>query len=505
MPYRFVLPNRLIRTVLVVLSLLAAGFVAIQLQSSRAAAESGLTVQVSEAASVYSSEPGTNFGPGAWVGMDASPQTYAFYKFRVNIPDGTSVTGATFRCFAGSSSSYGAQLWSAGNEWSQNTLTWNNAPIPDFDSAPAGETDPPRQGEWTEADVTSAITTSGDYTFVGRTDSAVRWSCGGTENANPAQLSIQLVPSGETSSAPPTSAPPSSSTPPSSSVPASSTPASSTPATSSPAPSSSPPSSGGHKVLVIVGENHSAAQALALPHMAGWASKYGLASNYTAIRHPSLPNYLAIFGGSTYGITTDCGVGASGCVPTGQSVWDQTLAAGKSAKAYQESMQSNCQTSGSSGYAPRHGPWPYWTGSTERSNCKANDVPSGTTSGGNLLSDVHAGTLPTTGELTPNLCNDAHDCSLSTFDNWLAGWVPVLQAGPDYQAGRLTIVITIDEDDGSLSNRVPLIVIDPRLHGTTVTGSYNHYSLTRWLDENAGVSLLNNAASAPDLKSAFGL
>ena len=81
MPYRFVLPNRLIRTVLVVLSLLAAGFVAIQLQSSRAAAESGLTVQVSEAASVYSSEPGTNFGPGAWVGMDASPQTYAFYKF----------------------------------------------------------------------------------------------------------------------------------------------------------------------------------------------------------------------------------------------------------------------------------------------------------------------------------------------------------------------------------------------------------------------------------------
>jgi acid phosphatase len=192
-------------------------------------------------------------------------------------------------------------------------------------------------------------------------------------------------------------------------------------------------------------------------------------------------------------------------VPSGQSVFDQTLAAGKTATAYQESMQQNCQTSGSGGYAPRHGPWPYWTGSAERTNCLANDVPSGSISGGILLSDIQAGTLPVTGELTPNLCNDAHDCGLSTFDSWLAGWIPVLLAGPDYQAGRLTIVLTFDEDDGSQSNQVPFIVIDPRLHRVTVSGAYNHYSLTKWLDDNAAVPELNNAASAPDLKAAFGL
>jgi len=258
-------------------------------------------------------------------------------------------------------------------------------------------------------------------------------------------------------------------------------------------------------VLVIVGENHSGDEALKLPNMSAWASTYGLATNYSAIRHPSLPNYLAIFGGSTYGVTTDCGVGTSGCIPSGQSVFDQTLAAGKSATAYQESMTSNCQTSGSGGYAPRHGPWPYWTNSTSRSNCKANDIPSGTISGGNLLSDIRAGALPVTGELTPNLCNDAHDCSLSTFDNWLGAWIPVLMAGPDYQAGRLTIIITFDEDDGSQSNQVTFIAIDPRLHGKTVSGAYNHYSLTKWLEDNAGVAEQNNAASAPDLKAAFGL
>jgi acid phosphatase len=107
------------------------------------------------------------------------------------------------------------------------------------------------------------------------------------------------------------------------------------------------------------------------------------------------------------------------------------------------------------------------------------------------------------GELTPNLCNDAHDCSLAKADNWLAGWVPRIMAGPDYTAGNLTIIITFDE--GASTNNVAFVVIDPRLSGKTVTARADHYALTRWLDEEAGVPLLRNAASAEDLKSDFGL
>jgi acid phosphatase len=258
--------------------------------------------------------------------------------------------------------------------------------------------------------------------------------------------------------------------------------------------------------LVIPLENHSQSEALAqMPHLAAWAHTYGQATSYYAITHPSLPNYLAIWGGSTFGTSSDCSVGSTGCVPSAPSVWGQTLAAGGTAIAYQESMSSNCQTGGSGDYAPRHGPWPYWTDSSERSYCQANDVPSGGLLSGRLHDDINAGTLPVTGELTPNLCNDAHDCSLSTADNWLAGWLPLIMAGPDFTAGRLTVIIVFDEDDSSQNNNVPFVVIDPRLHGVTVTGTYNHYSLTRWLDENAGVPLLRNAASAPDLRGAFGL
>jgi len=242
-----------------------------------------------------------------------------------------------------------------------------------------------------------------------------------------------------------------------------------------------------------------------MPNLTAWGARFGQATNYHALAHPSLPNYLAIFGGSTFGVTSDCSVGDSGCVPTAPSVFGQTIAAGETATAYQESMPTNCATAGSGEYAPRHGPWAYWTDGTEAADCKQFDVPSGAPGSGRLADDIASGKLPVTGELTPNLCNDAHDCSLATFDSWLGSWIPVLMAGPDYTSGKLTIIITFDENDGSAGNDVPFVVINPALSAVTVTGNFDHYSLTRWLDDNAGVSLLRNAASAPDLRAAFGL
>jgi hypothetical protein len=54
------------------------------------------------------------------------------------------------------------------------------------------------------------------------------------------------------------------------------------------------------KVLMFIEENHSLAEMKAgMPYLYSQATTYGYATNYTAIRHPSLPNYLAIAGGST--------------------------------------------------------------------------------------------------------------------------------------------------------------------------------------------------------------
>jgi acid phosphatase len=251
--------------------------------------------------------------------------------------------------------------------------------------------------------------------------------------------------------------------------------------------------------MVIMEENHSQAEFMT-GYLASLGSTYGQATNYHAIGHPSLPNYLEIFGGTNYGTSSDCGVGCGPTASTDRSVWDQTLAAGHSAKAYQESMPSNCATGGSGAYAPRHGPWPYWTNSTSRANCLANDVPLTA-----LQGDINAGGLPTTGEVTPNLNDDAHDGTIAQANTFLQTWVPKLQAGPDYTSGNLTIIIVADEDDGSQGNLVPFVVVNKAISGKSVSLVANHYSLTRWLEDNAGVAHQNNAGSAADLKGAFGL
>lgn len=259
-------------------------------------------------------------------------------------------------------------------------------------------------------------------------------------------------------------------------------------------------------MLVILLENHSRSEVLAqMPHLASWARRYGQATHYYAVAHPSLPNYLAIWGGSTFGVTSNCAVGSSGCVPAAPSIFGQTVAAGRTVRAYQETMSTDCQIAPTGTYAPRHGPWPYWTNAAERRACRSSEVPSGTPSQGPLERDVSAGHLPVTGEFTPDLCHDAHDCSMRTADRWLAQWIRLMTAGPDFRQERLTMVITFDEDDASSRNKVPFVVIDPRLHGKTVSARITHYALARWLEDNAGVARLRRAARARSLRTAFGL
>jgi acid phosphatase len=282
------------------------------------------------------------------------------------------------------------------------------------------------------------------------------------------------------------------------------TPTPTTPTSTPPTTSTPPPPPAGHKVMVIIEENHSQTEAITLmPHLAAWADAYGKATAFTAVTHPSLPNYLAIAGGNTFGVTDDNAPSAHPI--SGDSVFDQTVSLGLRAKTYAEGMTSNCMLSNTGRYAVKHNPWAYFNGATQRANCNTDDVPLGTTSSGTLLNDVNSGTLPNTGMMIPDLCNDAHDCSLTTADDWLNAWVPKLMAGPDYTSGNLTIIVTFDEDDSTAGNNVAFVVIDPRLHQKVVASAANHYSLTRWLDANVGAAPLRNAATAPDLKAAFGI
>jgi hypothetical protein len=90
----------------------------------------------------------------------------------------------------------------------------------------------------------------------------------------------------------------------------------------------------------------------------------------------------------------------------------------------------------------------------ERQACRRFDVPAGTMTHGAFVRDVSRGDLPTVGMLVPNMCHNGHNCSLATADRWLRHRVRAVEAGPDFRSGRLTVVVTFDEDDYRSGNHV---------------------------------------------------
>jgi phosphatidylinositol-3-phosphatase len=232
----------------------------------------------------------------------------------------------------------------------------------------------------------------------------------------------------------------------------------------------------------------------AAPYENQLAGQCGLATNYHAVTHPSLPNYIAATSGDYWGIADDNPPSSHPLsVP---SIYSQVKAAGKTWRDYEESAPGNCPLASSGTYAVKHDPAPYYTGI--RSDCANWDVPMGSTTSGAFLQDLNAGTLPAFSFVTPNLCNDTHDCSIATGDAWLQSWIPKILASSAYKAGKMALFLTWDEDDGSQSNRVVTIVVSPTTPaGTQSATSFTHYSLLKTTEQMLGIATyLGHAADA---------
>jgi phosphatidylinositol-3-phosphatase len=251
------------------------------------------------------------------------------------------------------------------------------------------------------------------------------------------------------------------------------------------------------KLLVFVVENHSLdAMRRQMPYTYGLARRYGYATGYRAITHPSLPNYLAISGGDTFGVGDDRDPSVHPV--RAPSVFGEALAHHHTAKVYADAMAGTCATSSQGEYAVRHNPWTYHVG--ERTLCRQLDVPLG-----QFPADVQAGRLPDAGMVVPNLCHDAHDCPAATADTWLRRTVRGVLSGPDFTSGRLLVVITADEDDHTQGNLVLTTLVNPQLRHVVVRRPLDHYSLSRLYSEVLGEKPLRRARAARSMVRAFGL
>ena len=255
------------------------------------------------------------------------------------------------------------------------------------------------------------------------------------------------------------------------------------------------------KILVIMEENHSIQQVFpsGMPYLWSLGQRYAYATDWSDVAHPSLPNYLAVFGGSAFDKPQDCAP-ATGCSYPGPSVFGQALARGESAKAYEESMLQPCDAGFVGEYDVNHNPWAYFP--SEAASCQAHDVPAGTPASGALAADVRAGALPNVGLVTPNLLHDGHDGTLAQADAWLRAWIPALMSGPDWQSGRLAVVVVFDE--GETTEQVPFVLMAPGLSGVKISEAANQYALTRLIDAVIGAPPLRQAGSATDVSPLLG-
>ena len=247
------------------------------------------------------------------------------------------------------------------------------------------------------------------------------------------------------------------------------------------------------RVVWVVMENHGYGSLIGssqAPYINQLANTYGLATNYFAVSHPSLPNYIALTSGSTQGISDNND--PSGHPLNVPSIFSQ-LPGGQS-RSLQETMPSNCLKSDSGEYLIHHNPMPYYT--NLGSDCSSFDVPFGPSP------DLSASfTL-----ITPNGLHSMVDGTIAQGDSFLSSYVPALIATPQYQAGNTAIFITWDEDENAgKNNQVPTIVVSPYTHAVKSSTSYNHYSLLRTAEDLLGVPALGSAASATPMETAFGL
>lgn len=237
--------------------------------------------------------------------------------------------------------------------------------------------------------------------------------------------------------------------------------------------------------MVVIEENHAFGSIIGntaeAPYinntlMAGGA----LLTNYFAITHPSEPNYLALYAGSTFGVTDD-----NFHAEPDPSLATVLQTGGKSFVGYVDS-----------GSPEKHNPWEAFPEGTSVEQDFGSSFPT-TTAG--------YASLPTISWVIPNLNNDMHDGSIGQGDSWLqthlngyAQWA---------KTNNSLLIVTWDEDeDTGGNNQIPAIFYGANVKQGSFNTNYNHYNMLATLCRLAGQAgrAPRNAANAAVITEVFG-
>jgi phosphatidylinositol-3-phosphatase len=233
-------------------------------------------------------------------------------------------------------------------------------------------------------------------------------------------------------------------------------------------------------VVVVVMENHSFNDIIGAidvaPYINGLASQGANFTNSFAIEHPSEPNYLDLFSGSNQGVTDDSCPHTFDVANLGSELIDASF----TFVGYSEDLPTVTTQCTSGLYARKHNPWVNFSNVPADSNQPFTAFPS------------DFSTLPTLAFVVPNLCNDMHDCSITTGDTWLHDNIDTYAQWA--KGHNSLLVLTWDEDDHSQSNQIPTLFVGALVVPGNYSEGVDHFRVLATLETMYGLALTGSAA-----------
>ena len=246
----------------------------------------------------------------------------------------------------------------------------------------------------------------------------------------------------------------------------------------------------------------------AAPYINHLASDKAIVANYFDVSNNlSLPNYLGPTTGQTYNSWSSCNKPPSSCAGytpiMGPTITDEIESAGLTWKAYMENMPSNCYQNDFGQYVARHDPFVYFS-KVQNNETECNRVVPASANDSNLVQDL--GSTSSASNLmwlTPNLCDDMHNCTISIGDTYLSHIVPEILNSYIFHTHNAALFITWDE--GSNSAHIPAIWAGASVKNDyTSKVTYNHYSFLKTIETAWHLpSLTSNDAGASAMTDVF--
>ena len=243
-------------------------------------------------------------------------------------------------------------------------------------------------------------------------------------------------------------------------------------------------------VVIVMEENHSYADIIntssSTTYFNSLASQGALLTDSFAVTHPSEPNYMALFGGSTFGLTADtCPVTESSA-----NLGSELLASGYTFKGYSEGLPKTGSTTCTSGnYARKHSPWINFSNVPTADSLPFTSFPSSS----------NYASLPTLSFVIPNLNDDMHNGTIAQANTWLQTNLSAYATWA--KSNNSLLIVTWDEDDYTENNQVPTIIVGQDVVPGKYSTQINHYNLLATLEQMYGLSEVGSSNGATPITS----